>query len=158
MNIRKALASDAQAIFDLRNRSIRRLCKGFYQDDLLFRWTEGVVPSSEFVEFVSQLMYVAESSGRVIGCGAVSLLDGKVDAVFVDPDHAGNGIGRKVMQLLEEIAVEGGSTETLHLEATLNATPFYAKLGFSVDSASLYISPRGFSLECIKMSKSLHNR
>ena len=155
MNIRKALAADAQAIFDLRNRSIRCLCKGFYPDDLLLRWTEGVVPSRRFVEFVSQLIYVAESSDRIVGCGAVSLIDGKIDAVFVDPDHAGNGIGRKVMQFLEEVAIESGSTATLHLEASLNAMPFYTKLGFAVDSPSLYISPRGFSLECIKMSKTL---
>lgn len=35
MNLRKALVSDALAIFDRRNRSIRSLCKGFYSDDLL---------------------------------------------------------------------------------------------------------------------------
>ncbi|MFZ6686770.1 GNAT family N-acetyltransferase, partial [Undibacterium sp. SXout11W] len=103
----------------------------------------------------SQLIYVAESSDRIVGFGAVSLIDGKIDAVFVDPDHAGSGIGRTVMQFLEEVAIESGSTATLHLEATLNAMPFYTKLGFAVDSPSLFISPRGFSLECIKMSKTL---
>jgi len=139
MKIRKALASDAQAVFDLRNRSIRRLCRGFYSDDLLVRWTDGVTASPEFIEFVSQLMYVAETFDGIVGCGAVSLIDGKIDAVFVDPDHAGNGIGRKMMQRLEEIGIESGAAETLYLEATLNAAPFYRKLGYSYESPSLYI-------------------
>lgn len=157
MNLRKALASDAQAIFDLRNCSIRSLCKGFYSDDLLSRWTEGVGPSPEFMEFVSQSIYVIESQSTIIGCGALSLIDGKIDAVFVDPDHVGNGIGRHVVQFLEKIAKENGST-MLQLEATLNAASFYRRLGFTGDVVSLYQSPRGFSLECIKMSKALFDR
>lgn len=155
MNIRKALASDAQAVFDLRNSSIRCLCRGFYPDDLLSRWTAGGGPSPEFVGFVSQLIYVVECFDSIIGCGAVDPIDGKIDAVFVHPDHVGNGVGRKVMELLEKVATDSGSTETLYLEATLNAAPFYRKLGFSGDSPSLYVSPRGFSLECIRMSKTL---
>ena len=155
MRIRKAIAPDAQAVFDLRNSSIRSLCKGFYPDDLLVQWTDGTEPTAGFTEFVSQLMYVVESGGAIVACGAIDLADGKLDAVFVEPQYKNNGIGRKLMQFLERIAKEDGAKWPLHLDATLNAAPFYRKLGFVGDTPSQYHSPRGFALDCIRMEKAL---
>lgn len=155
MQIRKATASDAQAVFDLRSISIRSLCKGFYPDDLLMQWTDGTHPSAGFTEFVSQVVYVVETNGTIVACGAIDKPTSQIDAVFVDPQYKNNGIGRKVMQFLEEIAMEHRVKSPLRLEATLNAAPFYRKLGFYGEALSQYHSPRGFTLDCIKMEKAL---
>lgn len=158
MQIRKATCSDAQAVFDLRNAAIWRSCKGFYPDELLMKWTDGSQPSAGFTEFVSQLMYVAEASDSVIGCGGINLENGQIDAIFISPAHINRGIGRKIMHFLEELAIANGIQGPLYLEATLNAAPFYRKLGFVGEKLSQFHSPRGFSMDCIKMEKPLPNR
>jgi N-acetylglutamate synthase-like GNAT family acetyltransferase len=155
MQIRKAVSLDAQAVFDLRNTSIRGLCKGFYPDELLVKWTSGTEPSVGFTDFVCKYMYVAEVGGTVVGCGAIDLAKGQIDAVFVTPECAKSGVGRKIMQFLEKVAIENGLNGQLQLDSTLNAASFYRKLGFTGEGLSQYHSPRGFSLDCVKMQKIL---
>ncbi len=155
MQIRKATSSDAQAVFDLRNSAIRRLCQGFYPDELLMKWTDGSQPSAGFTEFVSQIMYVAEVGDTIVGCGDLDLANSKIDAIFVAPEHKQSGIGRRIMQFLEQVAIENGIKGPLQLDATLNAASFYRKLGFTGEGLSQFHSPRGFSLDCIKMEKAL---
>jgi GNAT superfamily N-acetyltransferase len=155
MQIRKATASDAQVLFDLRTVSIKALCKDFYPEELLIKWTDGTHPSVGFTEFVAQLMYVVEVGDIIVGCGAINLANGQIDAIFVDPARKNSGIGRRIMQFLEELALESGMQGPLRLEATLNAAPFYRKMGYVGDELSQYHSPRGFSLDCIRMKKAL---
>lgn len=64
------------------------------------------------------------------------------------------GIGRQIMLYLEKLALDAGLTQ-LSLESTLNAVKFYRAQGFVGDSVAKYVSPRGFSLDCIPMTKNL---
>jgi GNAT superfamily N-acetyltransferase len=81
-------------------------------------------------------------------------MTGRIDAVFVDPECMGQGVGSRVMQHLERLAVSLGIAE-LSLDSTLNAAPFYRALGYVGDQPSAFQSPRGFSLACVPMSKRL---
>lgn len=153
MMFRKATADDAPAAWEIRNAAIRHACKGFYPDDLLERWTAGEMTDA-FVEFVVQQFYVATVDGAVAGTGFVNLGDGRIDALFVRPDMMGKGIGKRILAFCEERGRAAGLTE-LTLDSTLNAAPFYRRCGFVGDAVSVYQSPRGFSLDCIPMTKRL---
>ena len=50
-------------------------------------------------------------------------------AVFVDPSHAGQGLGRKLVALAEDMAVTAGYAQLL-VPAALNSVGFYRSLGY----------------------------
>lgn len=47
---------------------------------------------------------VAEKDGTVVGWGSIHLSENTLAATFVDPDHTGEGIGRTLVEQLENIA------------------------------------------------------
>ena len=151
--IRRAVRDDAAAAWDIRNTAILAQCAGHYPDDLLKIWTDGSM-TDRFVEAVADRWYVAEVADTVVGTGTLDTESGHVDAIFVRPDMIRQGIGRSMMQTLEQVARRSGLRE-LKLDSTLNAAPFYRSCGFSGDRVSVYRSPRGISLDCVPMTKKL---
>jgi len=158
MNVtfRKATAADAAAAWEIRNAAIRHACRGFYEDDLLKRWTAGEMPE-EFIAFVAELFYVTAVNQEVVGTAAVNLGIGQVDAIFVLPEWMGKGVGRQMIAFLVKRARSAGLTE-LKLESTLNAAPFYRRCGFVGDVIGTYQSPRGFSMPCYPMTMKIGPR
>ena len=88
------------------------------------------------------------------GSGKLNIETGMVDAIFVEPEYFGIGAAKQMLNFLESLAKENG-LRSLKLESTLNAAPFYRSCGFIGDKLSTYHSPRGISLDCIPMTKSL---
>jgi GNAT superfamily N-acetyltransferase len=50
--------------------------------------------------------------------------------MFIDPDHHGTGIGRRLMHHIESLAAQDGY-EYMETGASLTAHEFYLKLGYS---------------------------
>lgn len=153
ITIRKAVESDAQDIFDIRSRAIIEKCSVYYSDEQLSIWTQGGM-SDGFISDVVETFHVSEVNSRVIGSGKVNTETGMVDAIFVDPDFAGKGAAKQMLQFLEELAIQH-NLSLMKLESTLNAAAFYRSCGFIGDQLSTYHSPRGISLDCIPMEKRL---
>jgi GNAT superfamily N-acetyltransferase len=160
MELCKAVAEDAQAIWDLRNKAILAGCKGYYDELSLARWTEGELTES-FTAVVAQGFYIMKDGARVVGSVMLDLThpelksaEGQVEALFVAPDVMGRGVGKRLMAFVEELALAQGISR-LRLESTLNAAPFYRACGFGEEKRSLYQSPRGFTLDCCLMYKNL---
>ena len=61
--------------------------------------------------------------------GTVSRDGNQVYAMFVDPDRAGHGIGRRLMQHIEHLAAEEGH-DYLEGGASITARDFYLRLGY----------------------------
>jgi N-acetylglutamate synthase-like GNAT family acetyltransferase len=153
ITIRKAVESDAQDIFYIRSRAIVEKCSAYYSEEQLSIWTQGGM-SDGFISDVVQTFHVSEVDGRVIGSGKINTETGMVDAIFVDPDFAGKGAAKQMLQFLEELAIQH-NLPLMKLESTLNAAAFYRSCGFIGDKLSTYHSPRGISLDCIPMEKPL---
>ena len=155
ISIRKADENDAQAAWDMRNAAINSQCTGHYPPELLEIWTEGEM-TEQFVKMVVAGFYVATLDDHIVGTGAIDLESGEVGAMFVDPSKMGTGVGKRILSYLEKLALEAGLAH-VSLESTLNAAPFYRACGFAGETAAKYESPRGISLDCIPMRKSLRN-
>lgn len=151
--IRKATRSDVQAIWDIRIAAICAQCRGFYSAEILDAWTNGD-PTEQFSILVESSFYVAADGDRVLGTGAIDLESGQIDAIFVLPDLMSKGIGRQLLNYLENMAVATGLNMAV-LNSTLNAAPFYRKCGYEGNAIGVYQSPRGFNLDCVSMSKVL---
>ncbi|MCP4262533.1 MAG: GNAT family N-acetyltransferase [Planctomycetes bacterium] len=155
MSIRKADRNDAGVAWDIRNAAINGQCTGHYPPELLEIWTDGEM-TEQFVKTVVDSFYVVIVDDHVVGTGMIDLESGKVDAMFVHPSKMGTGLGRRILSYLEKLAHEAGLAQ-VSLESTLNAAAFYRACGFVGQTTAKYESPRGISLDCIPMKKSLCN-
>ena len=119
---------------------------------------------------------MTETGGRIVGCGGWStrqtlyggdqmkaaadpLLDPATDAArirafFVHPDHARQGIGRRIIEACEAAAQQAGFTR-MELGATLPGEPLYAAMGYAVTDRFEIALPDGERLPCAHMAKTL---
>jgi GNAT superfamily N-acetyltransferase len=134
VEIRRATAWDAEAAYEIVLRALRETNARDYPasviDRLVLSLPEGV--ASKLEEWHA---YVAVIDGRIVGTGN---LNGKtVRAVFVHPDYQGRGIGTKLMDAVEN-AANVQSVDTLTVQSSITAQPFYAKRGFKVIREAFY--------------------
>jgi hypothetical protein len=59
-----------------------------------------------------------------------------------------------MVSFLEDMARAAGLSK-LTLDSTLNAADFYRRCGFAGDVVEKYQSPRGITLDCIRMTKAV---
>ena len=64
--IRLAIADDALAIHNLHTRSVRGLCGGDYQQEIIDGWLEGRRPEG-YKGIKKKEMYVYEEDGKISG-------------------------------------------------------------------------------------------
>ncbi|MFV1943900.1 GNAT family N-acetyltransferase [Pseudomonas luteola] len=152
-HIRKANRADTADTWTVRCEAIRHQCPLSYSDEQIRIWTSGTFTQS-YENDVEDHFHVLVSDERIIGTGMVDLTSGKIDAIFVLPHYMGQGAARQMLEHLETLAVQA-DLDYLHLDATLNAAPFYRKCGFVGEKVSTYHSPRGLTLDCIPMYKML---
>ncbi|MGH8307919.1 MAG: GNAT family N-acetyltransferase, partial [Gammaproteobacteria bacterium] len=119
ITIRKAQANDVPAIWSLRKTAIYKGCAGFYPDETLKIWAEAA-PTDAFKHKVERDCYLAMLDERMVGMGMLNQHSGQVDALFMDSEHMGQGIGKEILAYLENLARESG-LKLLQLDASLNA-------------------------------------
>ena len=123
--IRIALPDDALAIHNLHTRSVRGLCARDYPQEVIEGWLLGRSPEG-YKGIAKKEMYVFEENGAILGFSHVVPI--YIVALFVDPDHAGKGIGRALFEHALALIRAGGAVP-MPFEATLTALPFYLKMG-----------------------------
>ncbi|AZD13926.1 GNAT family N-acetyltransferase [Pseudomonas chlororaphis] len=153
MLIRKAHGDDAPRVFVIRNQAINHQCSGHYPAADLQVWTTGSL-GDYFIEVLEKTGHVAVIDGQIAASGMLDPESGQVDAVFVDPAYMGRGIGRQMMDYLEQLALQAGLPHLI-LDSTLNAADFYRHCGFVGEQVAQYHSPRGLTLACVPMIKHL---
>lgn len=134
MNIRRIVNEDAYKVSELIRRTIRISNTKDYPEELMdqliaIETPEHVLERASWTHF-----YVAEEGEDIIGCGAIGPFWGKEDesslfTIFVDPDQQGKGIGRKIIETLEqdEFALRA---KRIEIPASITGVPFYLKMGY----------------------------
>jgi len=80
---------------------------------------------------IEQLVGVRDDSGTLLGFAGV--VDGKVEMLFVDPDHRGRGLGTALLD--HAVATYGATTLDVN-EQNEQAVGFYLHYGFEVTGRS----------------------
>ena len=149
MTIRRLKDEDAQAVSELIIATIRISNVRDYPAKLMEELAKTQTPEHILQRASWTHFYVVEESGSIIGCGAIGPYWGKTDesslfSIFVHPDHQGKGIGRAIMETLEqdEFALRARRIE---IPASITGLPFYRKMGYSfkdgretIDEEQLY--------------------
>ena len=93
--------------------------------------------------------YVVCDDNKIIGCGAIGPYWGKEDesslfTIFVHPEYQGKGIGRKIIETLEQDEFFLRA-KRIEIPASITAAEFYRKMGYDfkngiaeVDDEQLY--------------------
>jgi len=97
---------------------------------------------------------VLEKDARLIGIAA--LIDDHIMRVFVEPAFQKIGLGKLLMQKLEQKARSAGIA-IVKLDASLPAKRFYDSLGYTTVEESFVEVQNGQKLRYFKMQKSLLN-
>ena len=85
--------------------------------------------SPEFLIKISKEreFFIAFEKTKIIG--TITLINDYIGTVFVNPEFHHKGIGKKLMESIENLAREK-RIKNLRLESSINAVDFYEKLGY----------------------------
>ncbi|NJK50066.1 GNAT family N-acetyltransferase [Candidatus Gracilibacteria bacterium] len=153
--IRRAKQEDKEFIWQVHTEAISELCKNHYTQQQIQAWTSFLIPESYREVIETREFFVVEDDKSIVGFGQLNFETGEVEAVYVSPKSVEHGLGRRILQTLENVAREKG-LKSLHLSSSLNAVPFYKKAGYTSHYESKHHLPNGTELACIYMAKHLN--
>lgn len=152
--IRTARDDDRKAIWRVHTDAVRELCAGFYQPDEIDVWIGRLTPDSYRSAILHRVMLVAERDGDVVGFGQLDVERCEIEAVYVLPALARQGLGSRLLANLEEIARRRG-VGRVTLCASLNAEAFYAAHAYRAIGREHQRLTDAVALPCIRMEKVL---
>jgi len=132
ISFRRASAADAEEVLDIKREAIEELEHWQYSPEQVEVWA----PKESYVDTFEQaieddrfIVHVAEQDGTLIGYGALNVLDERIDAIYVRPDHHGKGVATAMLKQLE-LSAKFQDIEVLDIMAAINAVPFYKSVGY----------------------------
>lgn len=135
---RPATDSDRDPMAETMQAAIAGVA-GPYSDRQRQAWIDAATPELFALDSAVDDVLVVERAGTVCGLGWLSVapdetayldpIDAEVVAIYVRPLAAGAGVGTAIYESLEATARDRGCA-TIGCWASLNAVPFYERLGF----------------------------
>lgn len=128
----------------LRTTNSKDYSPEFIEKEILFFTPKKLIERATWVHF-----YVVCEDEKIIGCGGIGAYWGKEDesslfTIFVLPEYQGKGIGRKIIETLEQDEYFLRA-KRIEIPASITAVEFYKKMGYSfkngidtVDDEQLY--------------------
>lgn len=128
----------------LRTTNSKDYSPEFIEKEILFFTPKKLIERATWVHF-----YVVCEDEKLIGCGGIGAYWGKEDEsslfmIFVLPEYQGKGIGRKIIETLEQDEYFFRA-KRVEIPASITAVGFYKKMGYSfkngidtVDDEQLY--------------------
>ncbi|MCL2228971.1 MAG: GNAT family N-acetyltransferase [Firmicutes bacterium] len=93
--------------------------------------------------------YVVLNDKEIIGCGGIKPMnktESAIFAIFVSPLHQGKGLGKVIMETLENDKF-GKRANRIELPSSLPGIPFYKKLGYEHKNGKLNYGDGQFIME-----------
>ena len=135
MEIRDAVAVDAEEACTVLRRSIVELCGADHGNDpvILARWLANKTPENvaTWIARPDASLLVAVEDGAIAAVGMVTDA-GEITLNYVSPEARFRGVSRALLAALEARAAERGARE-FRLESTATAHRFYRANGYAED-------------------------
>jgi putative acetyltransferase len=155
--LRPLVAADLAATVAMQRRAMAVLGRTHYTDEqtaLLLAATEAPDYPGELL--ANDLWVAVDPAGAVIGSagwGAVpGAARGRIRKVFVEPDLAGRGLGRRLVEAAEARAGAAGRRGFV-VRANLNAVAFYERLGYRATGPGAMTVAGGATVPMTMMEK-----
>jgi GNAT superfamily N-acetyltransferase len=125
--VRPFRPDDAPRMAEIVQRCLREVNSRDYPAHIIERMC-AYFTAERFVELSSSRDIYAAEDARVLG--TVSREGNKVYTLFVDPDSAGLGTGRRLLEHVESLAGRDGY-DYMETGASITAHRFYRRLGYA---------------------------
>ena len=136
MIIDRFQASQAEEVAELIKRNLLEITSQYYSPEYVASLIDHHSPTQLLAKADTQYIFVAMEDGKAIGTGSLANF-GTLEkpnyygtAIFVALEFHRKGIGRQIMQKVEEKALELGA-DKITVRAAVNAQLFYEKLGYT---------------------------
>jgi putative acetyltransferase len=133
IQFRQAVPEDAPDVLAIKQAAIENTADTYSETQVqAWRPTDEALPAFKQAMVSDQfVVLLAETADGPAGYGVLNVDEARIDAVFVDPEHAGEGLGSSLVGQLETRGQMMGLSE-LTVVSSLNAQPFYESLGYEV--------------------------
>ena len=131
IQFRQAEPGDAEAVLGIKQTAIGAVGEP-YSDEQRAAWRptgEALPAFTRAMENDQFVVLLVETDDGPAGYGVLNIGEARIDAVFVAPGHAGQGLGSSLVHQLETRAQMLGLTD-LTVVSSLNARGFYELLGY----------------------------
>lgn len=162
--IRRAVAADAAGILAAHHESVRTIASKDYSAEQVAAWTaKTLADDSTKRDFLWQIanewMWVVEAESKIEGYMHMRPLKEQPDAaylhaIYLTPVVAGRGVGRRMVDLAEDLAREK-QCQQIALHASKSARKFYTRAGFTEAGPEILHTVNGTGLPCFPMLKKL---
>ncbi|MFI8222285.1 GNAT family N-acetyltransferase [Pseudomonas sp. NPDC085632] len=125
--IRMATREDAAMISELIVNTLRESNGRDYSPDVIAQVQRSFAPQAILDLLSKRQVYVATWNQHIVA--TASLDQDVVRSVFVEPGCQGKGLGKRLMEKLESVAVSQTFTK-LQVPSSITAEGFYRSLGF----------------------------
>jgi len=157
IRVHEMLPSEARLFLEIHHAAVRGLAANDYPASVIDAWAQPI--TDEAIErFLAnrddEVRLIAELDGTPAGIGAIVVAQSELRACYVAPDAARRGVGSALVAEIERIAHEHG-LDYLQLESSVTAEPFYAALGYHVESRHEHLLAPGVPMAAVTMRKRL---
>ncbi|MEN5201100.1 GNAT family N-acetyltransferase [Pseudomonas wadenswilerensis] len=128
LHIRPATPADATAISAVIIQSLQQSNAADYSAALIAQVEQSFTPERILALLEQRQVLVAVLDQQVVA--TASLQGNVVRSVFVVPGLQGTGVGRALMQAIEDLAWQTGQA-LLRVPSSITAEAFYARLGYA---------------------------
>ncbi|MCB1537372.1 MAG: GNAT family N-acetyltransferase [Rhodospirillales bacterium] len=157
VTIRPLGPADAANFLRVHHAAVHATASHDYPPEVLDAWS-GPISDARIARYNSsadeEIRIGAFDGTTLAGLGCIAPLQGELRACYVHPDYGRMGVGRKLVDALEQIAT-GMGLNTLTLDSSITAEHFYTQLGYAVVSRGSHRLEDGSYIASIKMQKSL---
>ncbi|MDZ8084378.1 MAG: GNAT family N-acetyltransferase [Nostoc sp. DedQUE12b] len=159
IKVRCCLPSDAESVLKVHRAAIHGTASSCYPKEIIQDWASPITPSkikafADNTVIGEETRILAEINSQIVGFGAIVVSNSELRAVYVSPSFGRSGVGTAILQELERLARERGLSE-LHLNASLNAEPFYQVNGYINEGFEEHILRSGRKMPSVRMRKKL---
>lgn len=130
--IRPAHINEIATLTQIRRRAILTLAAPTLGQEEAQRWAAAAAPDRVQRALEQHQVWVAEWMGAAVGW--VEVVSDHITGIYVDPQHAGQGIGSALLAHAEG-AIQAAGYPTVRLEASWNAEEFYLRRGYQAVGA-----------------------
>lgn len=140
MTIRRFRAEDADEVSRLIIRTLREVNIRDYSAEYIEKTAAEMTPEAIRTRAGWTHFYVAAEGEKIVGCGAIGPYWGKEEesslfTIFVLPEWQGKGVGRRIIQTLEEDEYFLRA-KRVEIPASVTACEFYRKFGYDYKSGA----------------------
>ena len=151
MNIRLVCEKDFETLHEMIAKTCRISFAPFYPEKFIEKTIESLNVEKLKIRASWTHFYVVTDNDAIIGCGAIgaywgSETESSLFTIFVDPDYQGKGIGKKIIETLEN-DVYFKRAKRIEIPAGIVALPFYKKMGYNHKNGELNYEDGHFALE-----------